>query len=301
MDRLRQLRADLGLPDTANETAIRILLILVLAVVARWLARRAINGFTDGLAQRTPRHSSRNRIGAERDRQRTITVGRVLSGVVSVTVLVVAALLILGEFGISLGPLLAGAGVVGVALGFGAQYLVRDLIAGLAILIEDQFGVGDVVDAGPATGTVEAVSLRATRLRDVNGVLWIIPNGEITRVGNYSQLWARTVLDVGIAYDADLDKAKQVLLDTATDLWHEHEPNATILEQPEVWGVEDLGDSAVTLRVVVKVEPAEQWTTARILRERIKKAFDEAGIEIPFPQQVVHLAPTNTEADTSAE
>ena len=288
LDRLRDLRVTLGLPDTANEAALRILFILVLAVTARWLTRRAINSFTDGLAARTPIRGSAHR---ERDRQRTITIGRVLSGLIGVSILVIAGLLMLGEVGISLGPLLAGAGVVGVALAFGAQSLVADLIAGLAILIEDQFGVGDVIDAGPATGTVETVSLRATRLRDVNGVLWTIPNSAITRVGNYSQLWARTVLDIGVAYDTDIDEAKSVILATATDLWQQRLPNATILEEPEMWGVEALNDSAITLRLVLKVEPAEQWTTARIMRERIKKALDEAGIEIPFPQQVVHLHP----------
>ncbi len=287
----------LDLPDGTSDALARIALILVLVIVVRWVARRAINRFTDDLAARTPVAGTRRRAGAERDRQRTITIGRVLSGLVSITVLVVGTLLVLGEVGITLGPLLAGAGVVGVALGFGAQYLVRDIIAGLAILIEDQFGVGDVVDVGPATGTIETVSLRATRLRDVNGVLWVVPNGEITRVGNYSQLWARTVLDIGVAYDTDLDRAKDIILDAATELWQEHIPNATILEQPEMWGVEDLGDSAITLRLVLKVEPAEQWTTARIMRERIKKALDAAGIEIPFPQQVVHLDPGPADPD----
>ncbi len=200
-------------------------------------------------------------------------------------VFLIAGFMALGQLGIELGPLIAGAGVIGVALGFGSQALVRDFLSGIFILVEDQFGVGDIVDLdGTTKGTVEAVSLRTTRIRSIDGTLWHVPNGEISRVGNTSQHWSRSLLDIDVAYDTDLDQAQDVIRTAAAEQWREDDG---ILEEPDVWGVQALGPSAVTIRLVVKTTPAEQYRISRALRRRIKDAFDAAGIEIPFPQQTV--------------
>jgi small conductance mechanosensitive channel len=229
------------------------------------------------------------KVANERSNQRASTLGAVLKSMTAGVIWVMAGLIALGEVGISLGPLIAGAGIAGVAIGFGAQSLVRDFLAGIFIVVEDQYGVGDIVDVGEAFGTIEQVTLRTTRLRDVGGALWVVPNGEIRRVGNMSQIWSRTVLDIGVAYDTDLDQASEILKEVADEVWHEQREGETIIEEPAVWGIQELGDSAISIRLAVKTDPAEQWATGRLLRGRIKKAFDEAGIEIPFPQHTVWM------------
>ena len=195
--------------------------------------------------------------------------------------------MVLTELGVNVAPIIASAGIVGVALGFGAQSLVKDFLSGIFMIFEDQYGVGDVVDLGEASGTVEAVSLRVTRLRDVNGTVWYVRNGEILRVGNMSQNWARTVLDIDVAYGEDLAKVRRVLQEVAHDLWEDEDFKGLIIEEPEVWGVEALDPDGVTVRVTLKTAPLEQWEVAREMRERIKARFDYEGIEIPFPQRVV--------------
>ena len=224
---------------------------------------------------------------SERRRQRAQALGMVLRSITSLVIFTLAIMIILAEFGISLGPLVAGAGVIGIALGFGAQSLVRDFLSGIFMLIEDQYGVGDVVDLGDATGVVEEVSLRTTRLRDVEGTVWFVPNGEIRRVGNKSQGWARAVLDVEVAYDTDLDHASEVIKRVADELWQGDFERFTVLEEPEVVGVQALGDSAIAIRVMLKVGPGEQFATSREMRRRIKDAFEAERIDIPFPQQVI--------------
>ena len=220
-----------------------------------------------------------------RAEQRINALTSVLRSIATVVIFLIAIFLILGEVGLNLAPLLAGAGIVGIALGFGAQSLVKDFLSGLFILVEDQFGVGDIVDLDQQTsGTVEAVSLRTTRLRSVDGTVWHVPNGDIRRVGNKSQHWSRALLDVEVAYDTDIDHAKAVIKRVADGLWEERDD---ILEEPEVWGVELLGANAITIRLVVKTRPADQYAVSRELRQRLKEAFDAEGIEIPFPQQVV--------------
>ena len=214
-------------------------------------------------------------------------------------VAIIAGLMILGEIGVNLAPIIAGAGVVGIALGFGAQQMVKDFLAGIFIIFEDQFGVGDIVDTGLATGKVEEVSLRTTRLRDQAGTLWIVPNGEIQRVGNTSQLWSNAVVDVEVAYDTNIDFAIRVIKETLDAIWHENDPKATVIAEPDVLGVDRLGDSSVVIRAVIKTEPAEQWAMGRIARKRLKEALDEAGIEIPFPQRTVWVRSDN-DADAAA-
>ena len=243
------------------------------------------------LQQRAIARALALRESSERSALRTTTVGNVVGSLASALVWLIGITVAVGEFGVNLGPLIAGAGIVGVALGFGAQSLVRDFLSGMFMFIEDQYGVGDYIDVGEASGFVEVLSLRTTRIRDVDGTLWHVPNGEIRRVANKSQEWARAVLDIEVAYDTDISQAREVIKRVADQVWDEAPEDATILEEPELWGVEAFGESSIAIRLVVKVEPAEQWATARLIRERIKAAFDEEGIEIPFPQRVVWLHP----------
>jgi small conductance mechanosensitive channel len=225
-----------------------------------------------------------------RGHQRAKTITSVLTSLASALLWAVAGLLLLGQLEISVAPLVAGAGVIGVVVAFGAQNIVADFLAGTFMLIEDQFGVGDIVDVGEASGVVEKVSLRVTTLRDLNGTVWHVPNSQIDRVANMSQVWSRAVLDIEVAYDTDLRRAEGIIQHVADELWQDKEfTGGDIIDPPEVWGVERLGADGVAIRLVVKTDPAEQWVIARELRLRIKEAFDEAGIEIPFPQRTVWL------------
>jgi moderate conductance mechanosensitive channel len=201
--------------------------------------------------------------------QRIEALAVALAGATSFVVGTVAALAVLRVLGVRLGPLLTGAGLIGVALGFGAQSLVRDFIAGLFILGEDQFGVGDWVDLGDVTGAVEAVTLRATRIRSVDGTVWHLSDGQIQRGGNVSQHWSRALLDVQIPLDSDIDRAREAIKRVADELWH--------------WGVQSLGPSGITIRLVAKTQPLEQWRITRLLRERIKTELDHEGIDVPPP------------------
>lgn len=212
---------------------------------------------------------------------RAQTLSAVMRSIASVVIATYAVIYVLGALGLALGPLLAGAGVAGVALGFGAQSLVKDFLTGIFLLVEDQYGVGDVVDVGEASGSVESVSLRVTRLRDVNGTVWHVPNGEIRRVGNMSQQWARAVLDVAVSPNADLERAAAVIADTAAAVWAGPEAATDVLDQPEVLGIEYLGPDAATIRVQGKTRPGAQWRVNRLLRMRIADALAEAGIDLP--------------------
>jgi len=263
---------------------------MVIALILRRIAHRMITRITTRMAEGTkperPRdhgqtvHEGSTALLTERRRQRAQTLGSVLRSVASIVILGTALLSALGELGLNLTPVLASASVVGVAVGFGAQSIVKDFLAGLFMLLEDQFGVGDVVDVGPAKGTVEAVTLRVTRLRDVNGVVWYIRNGEIQRVGNESQNWARAVLDIPVAYGEDTVKVKEILKSTAEELAAEPAWSQVVLEKPSVWGVQGLTGEAVVVRLVVKTAPGKQGEVARELRERVKAAFDAAGVAV---------------------
>jgi small-conductance mechanosensitive channel len=217
----------------------------------------------------------------ERRHQRVRALGSILRSAASVTVFAIAGVVVLGDIGINLAPLLASAGVVGVAIGFGAQNLVRDYLAGVFMLLEDQYGVGDVITVGDATGTVETVTLRITRMRDVNGIVWHVRNGTIEKVGNESQGWARAVIDFPVPYAADLTTIRSVLSDTALSLWNEPVWRAVMLEEPEVWGAQEVSTTVVTMRIVVKTAPLRQWEVEREMRVRVKAALDVAGIGQP--------------------
>ena len=217
-------------------------------------------------------------IPTTRRHQRAQTIGRGIASLATIVLIVITIAWILAVFGVSAAALLTSAGLLGVALSFGAQNLLRDLIAGTFMIFEDQLGYGDVVDLGVASGTVEDVSLRTTRLRDVEGVVWHVPNGVIQRVGNRSQEWSRAVLDIPVSYNADIELAQQVIAETAHALSDDNEWQPRLLGAPEMLGVETFTIDTVTLRIAVRTEPTEQWRVARELRARIKLALDAAGI-----------------------
>lgn len=289
------------LADIVLGAPVRILIILVVGLVARWLLHRMV----DRIVRRAEHGVLPARVsgmsvgggrvagsllegeGSDRRVQRAQTMGSLLKSIITGIIVAVVFTMVLSELGVNIAPIIASAGVVGVALGFGAQSLVKDFLSGIFMIFEDQYGVGDSVDLGEASGTVEAVSLRVTRLRDVNGTVWYVRNGEILRVGNQSQNWARSVLDINVSYGADLAKVRRVLKEVAHDLWDDDDYRGVIIEEPEVWGVEALAPEGVTVRVTLKTAPLEQWRVAREMRQRIKARFDYEGIEIPLAQHVV--------------
>ena len=204
-----------------------------------------------------------------------------------IIIIIVAALMVLRELGINITPLLTGAGIVGVAIGFGAQNLIKDVLNGFFILMENQFRVGDVVKIAGLAGLVEKINLRTSTLRDLSGVVHIIPNGSITTVSNMTYTWSRCVLDFGVAYKEDLDNVTTVLEEAGEKMMKEAKWKKIIMEKPTVLGVESFDESQVTLRMLIKTIPLMQWDVAREFRKRVKNAFDSKNIEIPFPQRVI--------------
>ena len=201
---------------------------------------------------------------------------------------VIVLFMMLREFNINITPLLTGAGVAGIAIGFGAQSVIKDFLQGFFILAEDQFRVGDVVKIGDHSGSVERITMRTTRLRSLDGNVHIVPNGEIKIVVNMTHGWSRALVDVDVAYKEDLDRVMLIMETAASGLQKEEKYKNSILEKPQVLGVQKLGDSGITIRLIVKTSPLKQWEITRELRKRIKEVFDREGIEIPFPQKVVH-------------
>jgi small conductance mechanosensitive channel len=274
-----------------------ILVLVLTAVILRWflhrlidrLVRRAAEGLPSPVLKRRSKEQSEASsqvppaVAAGRRVQRAETMGSLLKSVTSIVIFTIFGITIIAELGYPVGPLIASAGVVGVAIGFGAQSLVKDFLSGIFMIFEDQYGVGDSVDLGEAIGNVEAVGLRVTRLRDVEGTVWYVRNGEIIRVGNQSQNWARTVLDIPVALNQDLQRVQEVLRDVAHDLWDDEDYRHLIIEEPSVWGVQDLTPNWVVVRVTLKTAPLEQWAVAREMRQRIKWRFDHEGIEFAPP------------------
>jgi small-conductance mechanosensitive channel len=261
-----------------------ILVIVLGAILVRWLASKAIDRVVSR-AQVAPLPGARQTFN--RRAQRAKSLGSLLKSISTTVIFGIAFVMVLSEVGMNVAPILASAGVLGLAIGFGAQNLVKDFLSGVMMMIEDQYGVGDAVDLGEAVGTVENVGLRVTRVRDVDGTVWYVRNGEILRVGNQSQNWARTVLDIKVGYREDLVRVRETLEEVAHGLWEDEDYKNIIIEEPEVWGVEDLSPDAVVMRVTLKTAPMEQWQVAREMRARIKSRFDHEGIEIPMPQRVV--------------
>lgn len=216
------------------------------------------------------------------------TISQLLRSVGRVVILVLAVLLSLNIF-INIGPLLAGAGIIGLAVSFGAQSLVKDVISGFFMLLEDQISVGDIVELGGKGGVVERMTMRVVVLRDVYGTVHIIPNGEITTVSNKTRGWARAVIDVGVGYEADLDHALEVFRDEAARFAEDPTWKVQLDGPPEIWGVEALADSGVVIRAVLRTVPGSQWNVGREFRRRIKLRLAAEGIDIPYPQRTLHV------------
>jgi moderate conductance mechanosensitive channel len=256
--------------------ALRIGFVLALAVAARAFMHRAIKKVTAHTAEAGMDGSYV--LFRERRRQRAQALGSILRSATSVLVFGIAGVQVAYDLGLNLAPVLASAGVLGLAIGFGAQSLVKDYLSGIFMLVEDQYGVGDVIDSGYATGTVEAVSLRVTRLRDVNGVVWHVRNGTVDRIGNESQGWARAVIDFPVGYQQNLSRVRRLMKQVATTMWEEPRWREVLLEEPEVWGVESISSDSVVMRLVAKTVPLGQWEVARELRERLKTALDAEDV-----------------------
>lgn len=268
-------------------TPLLIVIVIVLGLVVRWLIFRAIDRGVSVMQRNQQRRGdpggrrivrAADELSTERRTQRALTVGALLKSVTTVVTAVVVALTVLAMLGVPLAPLVTTAGVGGVALGFGAQSLVKDYLSGISMIIEDQYGVGDVIDTGQAIGTVEEVTLRITRIRDAQGVVWYVRNGEILRVGNKSQGWANIRVDVPIRYDQDVEAALKVLRKVAADFAADETWNAVLVEKPDVVGVDSVAGGAVTLTTILSCLPGQQLPASREYRARVKIALDEAGI-----------------------
>jgi small conductance mechanosensitive channel len=269
---------------------LRVVVVLAVAYLVARYSRRLIafvaRRIEGGIGQRLDRQQQRGEITdaqryGMRRRQRLRAVTGVVRGLVGVVVWVVAVLRILSDLGVSLQPILAGAGLAGILIGFGAQQLVRDVLAGIAILIEDQFGIGDWIEVDGKVGAVERVGLRSTAFRDVDGTVHHVLNGYIQRVGNLSQEWARATFDVPVALDADIPATKALISKVANDLVEDEVWGEDIIGPAEIWGVQDFGPNGLTIRVVIPTRPLRNWDVIRQLRERLKLAFEQAGIRMP--------------------
>lgn len=226
----------------------------------------------------------------EVEKKREDTLISVFKGTFKAIIWAAVILMIVSELGINIGPLLAGAGVIGLAIGFGAQYIIRDFLVGLFIILENQFRVGDVICIDSTCGMVESINLRMTVLRDADGVVHHIPNGEIKIASNLSKEFARVNLKIGIAYKENLEKVIKVVNQVGEEMVQDREWKDKILKAPQFVRVDDFADSAVIIKITGEVKPLEQWGVLGELRKRIKIAFDKEGIEIPFPQRVIHQA-----------
>jgi len=275
---------------------------LIMWIVGRLAIRTVTRGIESGtpLSRRARRALERTRIdippvdpqelrlAATRRRQRANTIGAVLRSALAVIIAAVLVVMALDMIGLPVAPLLASAGIVGVAFGFGAQSLVKDLLSGLFMLIEDQYGVGDVVDLGAATGTVEEVGLRSTRLRSLDGTVWYIPNGEILRVGNMTRLWSRALIEVRLGIETDLDDARQAMLDAvAAARAADPDVDGAILSDPEVPGIESFDYYSVSVRLLIQCVPVKQWAVMRAVRLEMRRIFAERGIRLAVPDQTL--------------
>lgn len=267
--------------EIARQYGVRILIIWLLAVAA-WLALKLV------AARIVARADDGDDGTLTYDEKRAQTIAGLLTGAGKIVILVFALILTLDVF-MDIGPLLAGAGVIGLAVSFGSQSLVKDMLSGFFILSENQFDIGDVIEVAGLSGAVERITLRVVHLRDIEGILHIVPNGQITTVSNKTRGWSRAVLDIGVGYASDVDKALEVLRDEAKRFGDDPAWRIKLDGDPEMVGVQALADSAVTIRVMIRTQPGLQWEVAREFRRRAKVRLDREGIEIPFPQRTVHV------------
>jgi small conductance mechanosensitive channel len=265
------------------EPLIRIVLILVgailLALTLRLSSRRIVNAIITGVNTHA-REVADKVVEEQRILQRTKTIASVLDNFILWGISITAVVMVLGELGVNIGALIAVTSILGAAIGFGAQSLVKDILSGIFIVFEDQFGVGDWVDVGEANGEVEKVGLRVTELRDVHGTLWFVRNGEITRVGNYTQDWARALLDLPFSYENDIDKVNKLIAKVSMDLAKDPAFDPFVLGEPEIWGMDYVSGEQFVIRVALTTKPSKQWAVTRELRSRLKTAFDKEGISL---------------------
>jgi len=294
-----------GMPEQLNNTTISqcwwligpfltIVGTLVGALLLRWVLHRAIDRIVDSAVARVAAHDSQTPHRASRvlshatgldearKTQRAATMGTILKSTSTFVIFIMVLLTIMATLGLPLGPLLASAGVGGIALAFGAQSLVKDVLSGILMIIEDQYGVGDVIDTGEAIGTVEDVTLRVTKVRDSSGVVWYVRNGGIVRIGNQSQGWSTAVVDIQVSYNESLDIVMPLIREVARDLDGAPEWATRLLEEPVVAGVESMSGGVITIRIIAKCAPNENFPVSREIRERVKAALDAAGIRAPL-------------------
>jgi small conductance mechanosensitive channel len=269
---------------------LKVLVLVLLAWIGVRFAHRAIARFVSRLQP----EQAREALGILREgsmpddtaplrlrrAQRAETVGALLKSAAGLVIWVFAMFAVLNQIGINLGALIAGASILGIAVSFGAQNLVRDFLAGIFVLLEDQYGVGDLIDAGPATGRVEAVSLRSTQLRDIRGTLWHIPNGQVTRIGNFSQGWSQAILDVEVADHVDIEATTALIEQAAAELRDDPALAGRIVDDPQVWGVERISEGSVAIRIAVRTSPRARQLVERQLRAHLKQVLEEHDVSL---------------------
>ena len=284
-----KLPADLGdqLLAITLDIALPILLIVVIALIVFWLSRAAVHTIVKTLLDRETSEGTAQELSAVEVKKRMATLEGLGTTVIRLFVLVIAIVMILGELNLNIGPAVAGLGVVGIAVGFGTQSIVRDYFTGALILIENQFSKGDVVSIAGVSGTVEDFSLRRTTLRDLDGVVHTVPNGEIKVASNRTRVWARINLDVTIAYGTDVERATRVVDDVGRAMVADPDWRRRLMEAPHVERVEAMGEYGITIKILGLVRATEQWAAGGELRKRLLAAFATHGIEIPRPQRVV--------------
>lgn len=261
---------------------IRIVIIAILALVINRLLKRLIIRAVRA-SVKSDEHTSE-----EAEKKREDTLIRIFTGALNIIIIIVALMMILGELGIEIGPLIAGAGIVGLAVGFGGQYLIRDIITGLFLMLENQYRIGDVVDIEGLSGAVEDISLRKTTLRNLDGTVHHIPHGSITKVSNLSKDFARVNMDMGVSYSTDIEHLIRVINETGRELAADPAFSDSIISPPQFLRVNEFADSAIVVKILGDTKPLKQWEIAGEFRKRLKFAFDREGIEIPFPQTVIH-------------
>jgi small conductance mechanosensitive channel len=274
----------------ALEHGLKILGIIIVAWILIQFVKAAVSRFEKRFAGDS----------ASEKAKRITTLSAIIRTTVIISIYTAALIMIIEECGIAIGPLLAGAGIAGLAIGFGAQSLVKDVISGFFIILEDQIRVGDVVTIAGVGGIVEAISLRTTRLRDIEGRVHIVPNGLIDVATNFTREWSRALVEIGVAYKEDVDRVIGVLSEVGEDLRNDPDFKDLILEPMTVQGLDSFGDSSVNIRIFFKTLPIKQWDVAREFRKRVKKAFDQRGISIPFPHRTIYMGTDETSRQIGA-
>jgi len=259
---------------------------IILILIGMWIAIK----FAKALGRRVIKLASDNDDTTMNEKERRVTTLVQITNIAAKVIIIgVGGMTIIKELGIDIGPILAGAGIIGLAVGFGSQALVKDLVSGFFLIMENQIRVGDVVKIGSIGGLVENITLRTVKLRDLEGIVHTIPNGEINTLSNMTYGWSRALLDIGVAYKEKVDDVMKVLADLGHAMAQEEAYKDIIMEEPTILGVDSLGDSSVNIRMFIKTQPLKQWEVAREFRRRVKNEFDRIGIEIPFPHRTIYI------------